>query len=525
MEPVVIAPGGRGLAAPEAYRDRRNRAPAAGATALLVVLLCHGPARGQSQPATAPGSPPAARQASILKRPTMAPTALKKGRPGQAKTQSPAPAAPVPVQPKPRADVPRYLVRDESGRDVVTRLHGRNSDRTLVELPDGQLGIPNILIPTDQPFKPMTMAEVEDALHSGPFAEFQLLKTDHYLIFYQSTPEFARDSGRLLEDLYKGLVDAFRRNGFPVHEAEFPLVAVAYKTEQDYRKNQRVDPEVQACYEYYSNRIFFYEHSDREKTEPKLTSLLKPQTVAHEGAHQILGNTGVQPRLSEWPLWLVEGLAEYCATTTHTKKGIVWSGLGAINSLHMATLRELEDPVSIQLAAENAVAHPYAVPRRHGSRAEALVMKTKLTPTDYTLAWAMTHYLASKRGEEFVGYLKAMSQIPPLEPRTPEQQLELFRTYFGQDLVKLDKKIDEAIHKLSQKKGYDKLPYYAVRFEQFLGDGAIRRAAMVTQSPRMIQQWVVERMASQGMDPKWDAIPAPTRARATVIAEQWVNGL
>ncbi len=503
MDSVVIAPGGRGSAAFEAYRDRRWLVHGARVAIVIAIGSLGDQAHGQSRPAGAPVTKPST-------------PAVQKGTESE-----PRPPSLADLVARPKAEVPRFSVRDETGQDVAARLHGRHGDRALIELPDGKLGIPNALIPTDQPFVPATMDEVEKTLVAGPFADFQLLRTEHYLIFYQTTPEFARDSGRLLEDLYKGLLEAFQRNGFPVHDSEFPLVAVAYKDEKDYRKNQRVDPEVKAFYEFYSNRIYFYQHSEREKDEPRLAYLLKPQTVAHEGAHQILANIGVQPRLSEWPLWLVEGLAEYCATTTvHAKKGIIWSGLGAINSLHMATLRELEDPVAIKLAA----ADHNPVPRRHGSRSEALIMKTKLTPTDYALAWAMTYYLAAKRGAEFVEYLKAMSQIPPLEPRSPEQHLELFRKSFGADLVKLDKKIDAAIHLLSQKKGYDRLPYYAVIFEQSLGNGSIRRAAMVSQSPQMIQQWVVDRMSAQGTAPNWQAIPVPTRARATVIVEQWVNG-
>ena len=46
----------------------------------------------------------------------------------------------------------------------------------------------------------------------------------------------------------------------------------------------------------------------------QIAAMRRPQTVAHEGTHQILQNIGVHPRLSAWPLWLVEGLAEYCAT-------------------------------------------------------------------------------------------------------------------------------------------------------------------------------------------------------------------
>ena len=127
------------------------------------------------------------------------------------------------------------------------------------------------------------------------------------------------------------------------------------------------------------------------------------------------------------------------------------------------------------------------------------MLKPALTPPDYAQAWALTHYLAQRHGEEFVKYLKAMSQIPPLEPRTPEQNLAEFRRFFGDDLTKLDKKLDDYIRKLSQKKGYDPLPYYTVIFVQPMGNGVVRRLATVRQSPQMIEQWVQERtMATRG---------------------------
>ena len=143
----------------------------------------------------------------------------------------------------------------------------------------------------------------------------------------------------------------------------------------------------------FTNRIFFYQKSDRDHLEPRVAALLKPQTVAHEGAHQILSNIGVQPRPNSWPPWLVEGLAEYCATTVNTKKGIMWSGLGAINSLHMATIRELEDPLSNQMNA-SATSTKKIARKLSISQSEALLLKQSLTPTDYAEAWALTHYLA-----------------------------------------------------------------------------------------------------------------------------------
>ena len=157
------------------------------------------------------------------------------------------------------------------------------------------------------------------------------------------------------------------------------MVAVIFATERDFRAHKQVDPQVQAYYEFFTNRIFFYQKSERDLIEPKLATLLKPQTVAHEGAHQILSNIGLQPRPCAWPPWLVEGLAEYCATTVNTKKGIVWRGMGAINSLHMATLRELDDPLSNQVNGGDV--HPIKVARQRAmTQTESLLLKPALTP-------------------------------------------------------------------------------------------------------------------------------------------------
>ena len=248
----------------------------------------------------------------------------------------------------------------------------------------------------------------------------------------------------------------------------------------------------------------------------------KPQTVAHEGAHQILANIGVQPRLSEWPLWLAEGFAEYCATPAQTKKGFVWDGLGTINALHMATLRELDDPISNELVDDAERARAPARPSRLVDSG-SLVTKTRLTPTDYAQAWAMTHYLARNRADDFVAFLKAMSRMPPLEPRTPEQHLAEFRKFFGAETARLDKKADEYVRKISRQGNFLALPWYAVIFEQPLGGNMVHRAATISQSPQVIQAWVEQRTSPMGGMPSWEAFPFPSRARALIAAETWMR--
>ena len=141
---------------------------------------------------------------------------------------------------------PRFKVRDQSGQCVVARLYGQYRNETALILPDGQLGKPSHLVPTTEPFQPLSSSDLLTLLHenNGPFEGYPVLKTEHYLIFYKSTRAFAEDSAELLEDLYRGLIDTFRRNNVAVHESEFPLVAVVFANEADFRAHKPVDPQV-----------------------------------------------------------------------------------------------------------------------------------------------------------------------------------------------------------------------------------------------------------------------------------------
>ncbi len=538
MEAVVIAAGsGRTVRGGRIQGERPRRIPSAALLSgalfigLMLVLCDQDEARGQVQGTPGTQSGAGARGRTILARAPIGPPRPhvrdSSGTASSAKDTAPpdrpAPVAKPTIPPAPASsNQKRFKVRDKFNRLVVARLHGQLGDKTAVVLPDGQLGFTTMHVSTDEPFRPASAAEVASLLHQGPYAGYLLLKTDHYLIFYQSSLAFAQDSGRLLEEVYRGVIEAFARNGIPVHKSEFPLVAVIYATDHDFRAHMKLDPQVRAYYEFCTNRIFFYQHSDHDEIEPKLAALLKPQTVAHEGVHQVLCNIGVQPRLSAWPLWLVEGMAEYCATTKTTKKGVSWAGLGAINPLNMATICELDDAQAIR----NDGANPRAIPIAQGrsaSRTESLVTQTRLTPTDYAHAWALTHYLARTRCGDFVKYLKHMGQLPPLEPRSPAEHLADFRKFFGHDLAKVDKKVDDYLHKLSEKKQYERLPYYAVMSEQMLRNGNVKRTGWVSQSPQRIQQWVQEQIALHGNEPTWQAVPLTSRARAELVAQRWVN--
>jgi Protein of unknown function (DUF1570) len=405
----------------------------------------------------------------------------------------------------------RVLVRDDSGKPVICKVYGEIDGRNVVMLPDGQLGWINGKSNTSKPFHPATADEMRDALLEGPYRDFKVRQTEHYLILFRCTETFAADSAHLLETLYQGLLEKLADWGLDVHEAEFPLVAVIYDTERAFRTHNRVAPEVQAFYHIHSNRIFFFEKSEKERANPEVAMIRQPQTIAHEGTHQILLNIGVQRRLAKWPIWLVEGLAEYWAPTI-TKKGAEWAGGGRVNALHMATIHDLKDQAELQ--------RRYGGPGRRVPRpplVEELAKKTELTPTDYATAWALTHYLATKPFKEFIAYVKEMGEMSPTERPTPDDQLKAFRNAFGSDLTKVDKAVAKHLAALK----YDPLPYYAVLFAQTVG-GGLHKAALVSQSPSMILQWIAESEEPRGGQVTWEAVPCSSKTRALVTADQWL---
>lgn len=420
----------------------------------------------------------------------------------------------------------RVLVRTEDGESVVMEVHGENDQETVVLMPDGRLawlerakrgGRP--LSYTDRPFEPLSADALKSELEHKVYPGFRLKQTPHYLVFYKCSPEFANASATLLESLYNGLSKEFKERGMAVKETPLPLVAVVFHTEAEFRAFRPIQQDVQAYYDIISNHVFFYEHTDRERRAPEIELLRKPQTVAHEGTHQILQNIGVQPRLAPWPLWLVEGLAEYCSPTS-TKKGAQWAGLGAVNPLHMATIRDLSDPLTYQfqrLQGRETVGA--AVDPRTGVL-ERLLTSPDLTPTDYAWSWALVHYLAGKQPAGLVAYLKELSTWPPLDKKTPLEQLAMFRQVFGQDLGKIERAMRKHLGAL---KKYEDLPYYAVVFEERVG-AERRRGAFVSQSPSFIRQRIEALRTPGGGYFTWRATPFPSRSRATLAGEQWVQG-
>jgi hypothetical protein len=241
--------------------------------------------------------------------------------------------------------------------------------------------------------------------------------------------------------------------------------------------------------------------------------------VAHEGAHQILHNIGVQQRLSIWPMWLSEGLAEYFAPTTVTDK-LKWKGAGQVNDMRMF---ELEQYLKSKAAEEPS-----------GEMVEHTVLAGRLTSTGYATAWSLTHYLAKNRRMEFAALLRECSQLGPFEgasdmvpPGLVRENRQQFSDKFGGDFEALESRLVLHLKKLPYNDPFQNSPHFVATLQTSEGRKQ-QRSALTFHSPQLAQNWLRDSLAKVADDQRASAQtavrPFPNRQQAEVYAAQFLSG-
>jgi hypothetical protein len=421
---------------------------------------------------------------------------------------------------------------DDAGQPAIGRIHVRVGDGAIILLSDGQL-VPRRagqFAPSGRPFEPLT----KDALVKKLAAEFPNFKTrasttGPYVYAYSTSDQFATATSRILESMLsdtKGLRAFAENQRIGAHPPEIPLVVVMFRTEQDFQNYRRLPDGVVAYYHTLSNRVFMYEESRLGQARPDLALRQSISTIAHEGAHQILHNIGVQQRLSMWPMWLAEGLAEYLAPTS-TGKNLTWKGTGQVNDLRMF---ELEQYLKSRAADEP-----------NGEMIEQTVMAPRLTSTGYATAWALTHYLAKAKRVEFAAYLREVSQLGPLEGVAPldasagaprnqprglvRENMDLFTKHFGDDLKDHERRLVLHLKNLPYKDPFADFPH-CVALLSLPGQRPPKEVGTF-HSPTLAQKWIRDRIDTLPAEDRGRADSQirvfPTRAQAEAYARDWLR--
>ena len=235
----------------------------------------------------------------------------------------------------------RVMTTDDQGLPVVGKLWVSVRDQRVVLLPDGQLVARAAAQaePTDKPFQPATKADVSERLRAAQLPGFQSKETRHYLYLYNCSEAFAEAASRILETMFRGVVTYAQAQQVEVVQPEVPLVVIIFRTASEFQHHRRMPVDTVAYYDVLTNRVVLYEETELWQIKPELAIEEAIATIAHEGAHQVLHNIGVQQRLSTWPMWLNEGLAEFFSPTT-TDRQLKWKGAGQVNDLRMFELEQ-----------------------------------------------------------------------------------------------------------------------------------------------------------------------------------------
>ena len=297
----------------------------------------------------------------------------------------------------------------------------------------------------DVPFQPLSADELVQQLLTELPPGFEVQPTKHYVILYNTSRAYAMWCGSLFERLYRAFTGFWTNRGFELSEPEFPLVAIVFADKRsfvDFSQAEAGDA-AEAIIGYYSlrtNRMVLYDltgieslnkHSGGRRTSSQISQFLSrpdaPQTVAtivHEATHQIAFNCGLHTRYSDCPMWFSEGIAVYFETPDlGSRRG--WRGIGDPNWPRLDRFRG------------------YLRRRPPDSLVTLISDDTRLKSTEtgqdaYAEAWALTYFLIKRYPDEYVEYLKLLSQKRPLFYDDAETRLREFKAAFGDDLEKLD---------------------------------------------------------------------------------------
>ena len=414
----------------------------------------------------------------------------------------------------------RVSVRDDSGELVVAKLHCETETHFICMIPSGELVIRkrDEVSPADQPFVPLDAdAVAEHWKKKSELADFSVGKTNHYVYLYNSSDAFALGTSRILETMLPGVETYSRAQKIDTHDPEVPLVAIMFKTEEEFQAYRPMPRGVVAYYNMLDNSIVMYEQSRLAEIKPELAIRQSINVIAHEGAHQILHNIGVQQRLSLWPMWLGEGLAEFYAPTS-TDQRLKWKGAGQINDMRMFEL-------------ENFIKG--TTDRPSGQMVDDVVGAARLTSTGYAAAWSLTHYLAKNKRVEFNNYVKKLSELGPLqgfaEPGKTkyEGNLTSFKEHFGDKPDEFEARLIGHLKKQPYVSPFADAPHYAALISVTVNGKTHRRAEVFIgsqASARWLQIAEESVPAEQRGSIQKRIVECPNRPSAERVAGQFLSG-
>lgn len=413
---------------------------------------------------------------------------------------------------------------NEDGEKVTALSYVKVGENYVVLLPSGQLvdRFAKDITASDKKFEAMSQKELARKILDEKLARFSNVKADrskHYIYLYNTTEAFKKATRDILESMFNG-VKAYAKNmGVETYNPRVPLVVIMFRTQAEFQAFREMPRGVVAYYDMVSNHIVLCEESPLINIRPDLAQGQLLSTIAHEGAHQILHNIGVQNRLSMWPMWLSEGIAEFFAPTSFGKRNR-WKGAGDVNNLRMFELESFLQTRFIEGVDGKTVRETVTAPR--------------LDSTGYAAAWSIVHFLAKKKRRQFNDYVAQMSQLQPMRgmvarPNDPVvENLEHFQSFFGEDLEKNEQDMIKYLTGLNYESPVGDFVHYVGLVQVPAADGnGTKRFACCFHTPEKVDAWkavLLEKLSSQQIQQaEWNLQKATNRDKANILLRRFLK--
>jgi hypothetical protein len=366
------------------------------------------------------------------------------------------------------------VLTEYRGEVVVAQVHALVGENYILLMPDGALEdrTPSQVQQTDRPFEAVDADRLADRLREGPLARFKVKKSKHHLFVYNAPDDYVDATRRILDSMDRGLASFMKKLGLEPSEPRVPLVVILFATQKEFQAYKEMPPGVVAYYNVVTNQIVLHAEPPLLQARPDLAIGQALSTIAHEGTHQILHNIGIQQRLSVWPLWLGEGLAEYLAPTSFGNN-FRWKGAGEVNDLRMFELESY-----IQSRSYKGL---------DGETIKQAIQAQQLDSTGYATSWAITHFLVEKKNKEFQEYIRLISTMKPLQgmaarPGQPvTSNLEHFQKYFGDDFSAAETELVRHLEKQPYASPVAALPHFVALIQYPAEQKKVRRGGFFYQ--------------------------------------------
>ncbi|GMQ80307.1 MAG: hypothetical protein BMS9Abin04_278 [Planctomycetia bacterium] len=262
--------------------------------------------------------------------------------------------------------------------------------------------------------------QIRSKLYAEFGNRFEVTGTGHYLVVH---PRGQKDRwAERFEKLYRSFYHYFQVRGFKLSDPKFPLIAVVFPKQDDYRRYRdrtglSLGPNILGHYDPRTNRISLF---DLTVDNPSLDWSRNAETIIHEATHQTAFNTGIHRRFADAPRWVCEGLA-----TMFEARG-VWDSLSG---------RSAPDRVNRDRLASF---RRYADTRRKAESLSPFIATDQIFSRDqeaaYAEAWALSFYLSETRPRRYSAYLARTAARTPFSAYPAAERLADFQEVFGDNL-------------------------------------------------------------------------------------------